>query len=92
MARLTDKDKSSATSFAKVAFYADKLNDVTLRDQAIRDLANVVGYYLNSSRPTTAEFRGEAVPPLMLRMPNGRRAVAWDKRQKAVEAWASCAT
>lgn len=85
---LTEETKSKARDLAQLAVREDARGDVVARDKAILDLFVVVGYWKVSRNPSVAEFRGEAVPPKMLRMPAGR-AVPWPRRWTAIEAWAS---
>ena len=86
MKAYTIEQAHAALCAAKSAVRADAKGDTTARDRAISDLWNAVGYWMQPRG--TAEFRGDAVPPKMIRLPNGGRAVSWDRRWKAVAAWA----
>lgn len=86
---MTTKEITSAKIAGKAALDADRKGDVIARERAMQDLFAAAGYWLNSRRPTVAEFRGDAVPPKMVRMPVGR-SVPWSsKRYHAAEAWAN---
>lgn len=78
----------SAIHAAVAAATADSHGDAAARGRAMVELWNAVGYWRRSKAPSVAEFRGEAAPPKMLRMPRGR-SVPWTKRWSAVLAWAA---
>ena len=88
MTKMTDKQIARAKIAGAAAVEADRRGDVVARDRALSDLWNAVGYWMQPKQLTTAEFRGDALPPKMVRMPNGARAVLWSRRFRAAEAWA----
>ncbi len=89
MTRMTQQEIESAAIAARTAVEADRRHDVVARNAALMDLFGAAGYWPVPRNPTTAEFRGERVPAKMLRMPNGARALKWDRRMEAAQAWAS---
>lgn len=84
MARMTAQEIASAKAAARAAVTADRIGDVTARNQAMNDLFAAAGYWLNERRPSSAA----RIPPRMVRMPAGR-PVRWAaKCYLAAEAWA----
>ena len=89
MRKMTEKEITSARIAGKAAVEADRRGDTVAREAAMRDLFVSAGYWLQSRQPTVSEYRGDAVPPKMVRMPVGR-SVPWaTKRSQAAEAWAN---
>lgn len=85
---MTQAEIQSAKTAGAAAVEADRRGDVTARAQALNDLFAAAGYWMQPRTLTTAEYRGDALLPKMLRMPHGARAVPWSSRFKAAEAWA----
>ena len=75
----------SAILAAGLAMIHDKRNDAAGRDQQIRNLWAAIGYHAQPRG--SAEYRGDSLPPRMLRLPHGGR-VPWGRRWRAVRAWA----
>lgn len=89
MSKMTEKEITYAKIAGQAAVEADRRGDTVAREAAMKDLFVAAGYWLQSRQPTVAEFRGDAVPPKMVRMPAGR-SVPWSsKRYAAAEAWAN---
>ena len=59
------------------------------RDQAMRDLWVAAGYWLQERELSTAAFRGERVPPKMIRMPAGRSLPWRTGLWRSAKAWAA---
>lgn len=91
MTKMTAQEIESAKIAARAAVEFDRRHDCAARDRAMRDLFVAAGYWRQERDLSTAAFRGERVPPKMIRMPAGR-SVEWSsKRFAAAEAWAQAA-
>ena len=88
MTKMSATEINSAKIAAREAAEYDRRGDAAARDRAITALFVAAGYWKQSRTPSVAEFRGAAVPPKMIRMPEGR-SVPWTKRFDAVSAWAA---
>lgn len=86
MTRLTQAEIQSAKIAAKAVVEA---KDALSRKMALNQLFVAAGYWRAERNLSTAAFRGETIPPRMVRMPAGR-SVLWDtKRLDAAKAWAA---
>jgi hypothetical protein len=87
--KMTEEEKTRAKHSAQAAVAADLQNDCAARDRALGELWGIAGYWLSPRILTTAEYRGEYLPPKMIRMPVGR-SVQWGTRKyQAMRAWAT---
>lgn len=89
MSKMTEKEITSAKIAGQSAVDADRRGDTVARDAALRDLFNAAGYWLQSRQPSVAEFRGDAIPPKMIRFPVGRSKEWARAKYLAAEAWAN---
>jgi hypothetical protein len=87
--KLTQADRDRATQIARRAQAADNRGDTVARNKAAEELWVAVGYWLQPRTLTTAEYRGERLPPRMIRMPAGRSLPWVTRKWDAVAAWAA---
>ena len=88
---MTTNERQSAHTAARAAITLDKSGDAAGRDRAMADLWAAVGYWRTHRISTTAEYRGESIPPKMIRFPNGRAQPWRTHRNRAARAWAAIA-
>ena len=80
----------SAITAARAAVEFDLQHDVSTRNKALICLWDAAEYWLTPRRYTTAEYRGDRVPPKMIRMPGKQRNLRWAGNQmRAARAWAA---
>jgi len=88
---MTTNERKSAYTAAFTAITLDKAGDAAGRDRAMADLWAAAGYWRTPRTSTTAEYRGESLPPKMIRFPSGRSQPWRTHRTLAAQAWAAIA-
>lgn len=85
---MTTPERTAAHIAAQRYLQAARDTDTAAMSQAEADLFSATGYWLQRRTWTVAEYRGESIPPKMIRMPHGR-SIAWGRRAVAIAAWAA---
>lgn len=84
----TKVTRRTAALYGRAAIDAARRGDNAALDIELGRLWGVMGYWLTPRRMTTAEFRGESLPPRMIRFPSGRSRRWLGNQMAAAKAWA----